>query len=412
MRDFDCPSPVSQPLDSPNPGVDSTQHLDHIRDELRNDNLEPTRFYGVDLGIVKLGFTSDGAFNPGINLGFVEAQGKVGLVNGVEAGLNLGPIVQAGAGAYAGFDQNGIFGQAKAGGEALTLVGATAHTDARFGNATGVDGGAAAHVGPIEGRAGTGVALGQDGLDATASGHARIGGLANAHGGAHIGLNHDTQIGAAVGAGLGDASATAGAGIFSDGNATVRPDLYLQGRAGQDYGSAHLIPPGGYTNSEQFAPEATMAPPAPPRADCAQNITATAAEESNSAIRSAATSLEPAQAMPVQPQGEIEVRPLPKPATPENMERMDHIFRTVNCRVATYDVHKGDTYESIARKLMPGADDINILVEAKKLQQLHEASGFHSLKAGQHIATESPQEIDQKTRVQVARYFDLPIPQY
>jgi hypothetical protein len=91
---------------------------------------------------------------------------------------------------------------------------------------------------------------------------------------------------------------------------------------------------------------------------------------------------------------------------------MDHIYRTVLCQEATYVVHKGDTYESIAEKLMPDADNATLAIEAQKLQQLHEASGFHSLKAGQHISTEAPQDIDLKARQMLAEHFDLPVPQY
>jgi hypothetical protein len=478
MPDFDYPSPGSHPYDAPYPSPDSSQHLDHIRDELRNDQLQPPKFYGLNLGIIKLGFTSDGAFNPGINLGIVEAQAKVGLVNGAEAGVNLGPIVQAGAGAYAGVDKNGIFGQAKAGGEALTLVGATGHADARFGNATGVDGGASAHLGPIVGRAGAGAALGQDGLDATASGHARIGELANAHAGGHLGLNHDTQIGASAGAGIGEVGATAGAGIFSDGNAIVRPDVYVQGQAGQDTGSAHLVPPGGHTYADAYPPEAiayvpqidfSQVPAAVPTADAdtpqtgfvrgpqytskapeAVQISAEPADtdtpqtgfvrgpqywspatqppgkdSTQSAYGAApadrqapadvpppAPAPEAAQASAVPPPAKMEIHPLPEPPTPEKLERMDRIFRTVLCQEATYNVVKGDTYESIAHKLLPDADSATLAAEAQKLQHLHESGGFHSLRPGQHISTQDPREIDLKTRQMVADYFSLPLPQY
>ena len=94
------------------------------------------------------------------------------------------------------------------------------------------------------------------------------------------------------------------------------------------------------------------------------------------------------------------------------MARMDRIFRTGLCQEATYDVVKGDTYESIAHKLLPDADSATLAAEARKLQELHESGGFHSLRPGQHIATEGPREIDLKTRQMVADHFGLPVPQY
>lgn len=355
---------------------DSVQHLDMIRNELRQEPMEKPQFYGVDIGIAKIGFTSDGAFNPGIDLGIVAAQAKVGLVNGGDASVNLGPIARAKAGAYAGVDRNGIYANSEVGAEALSVAGGRVDFDSRLGNATGADLSTQAYVGPLHAAVGGGAALAPGGLDSSASAHVRAGRLAGVHGGGHFAVNNrDSQLAAATGADLGDAGADIGAGVFSDGNRTARPDIYLRGRSGQRHSEAHLIPP---LSIDEQAGDRGIAPQAQ------------------------------AEQIYRQP---IDVRPLPpvyEAATPENVARVERESRTQLCQQFSYTVEKGDTYNSIAAKLMPGADENALAQEANKLREMHSGNGYHSLKAGQSLATADPYAIDRMTRQTVARHFGWP----
>jgi len=359
---------------------DSGSHLDKIRHEVVNAPAEQPKFYGLDIGIVKLGFTSDGAFNPGINLGLVHAQAKVGLVMGADAGVGLGPVVGAGAGVYVGADQNGFHGQVGAGAHALGLAEAHAGVDTRLGNATGADVHAGAHLGPLGTRGGVGVALGQDGFDAAAGGGAHLGRAVGVRAGGNIALGDNSQIAAGAGGHIGDLGIRSGAGVWTDGDSTVRPDVYLQGRAGGGRGSIDINPPG--YNAENPYANGGYGRPAPPYAGLGQRAP-------------------------------IEVRQLPPPleaATPENVARVDRAVRTKLSHDATYIVQPGDNYKKIAGKLMPGADAGQIDLEASKLKELHEANGYRGLHAGQRMCTEDIGTIDLHARQMVARHFGQPIP--
>jgi hypothetical protein len=362
---------------APAANPDNGDHLAHIRNEVTHTPYDQPNFYGVNLGIIKLGFTSDGAFNPGVDLGIVHAQAKVGLVNGADAGVRLGPIADAKAGGYVGVDQNGIHGDVGARGQALTLAGAGGEVHTRLGNATGVEANAGAHVGPLGTRGGAGAAIGDDGFDAAAGGGARVGRALSAHSGADVALGYDSQAAVAAGGNIGNMRGRAGAGVWTDGDTTVRPDAYVAGAAGRNDGVLDINPPDYGRPAYPGARSAEVYPAVPASAP-------------------------------------IEIKQLPpvyEAATPENLARVETQIRTQLCNQDKVTVQKGDTYEKIAERLMPGASSDQLAAEAKKLQGLHESNGYHSLKAGQKLATEDPYTIDRQVRQQVAAHFGWAPPQ-
>jgi LysM domain len=397
----------------PSANPDNNTHLDKIRTEVANAPQEPTKYYGINAGLFKLGFTSDGAFNPGIDLGIVHAQAKVGLVNGADAGVRLGPIADGRAGVYAGFDQNGLHGDVRAGAQALTLAGADGEFHGRLGNATGVEANAGAHLGPIGTRAGAGTDLGPDGLDAAARGITRIGPDINAHAGANFALGYDSQVAGAAGARFGDLRGRAGAGVWTDGDQVVRPDIYISGAAGYNSGDIDIVP----ANSLYYGQR-----PCPPHGylqdytqgyplGYAQSYPQAYPQDYAQAYPQGADNLPAYVPHPAAP---IEVQQLPpihEAATPENMARVDRDIRTELCNKYKVTVEKGDTYESIAARVMPGAGKDQLDAEAAKLKAANESNGYHSLHAGQKIATEDPYAIDREVRQLVAKHFGWPPPQ-
>ena len=344
-------------------------------------------FYGLDAGVLKLGFTSDGAFNPGINLGFLHAQAKVGLVNGADAGVDLGPLGNAGAGGYVGVDANGFKGNVGAGADALGIAGAGGHLDTRLGNATGVQAGGHAHLGRIGAGAGAGAAVGEGGLDAAAAAGVHAGRAADIHGGAHFGLGDHTQLAGAVGAHLAGLGGRTEAGVYG-GDGGLRPDVIASGRAGYNHGTIDLNPS--------------------PYGDRYAQINANAPNDGGSSSGSGNRNEDLTQGHGLGKPASIEVSTLPpahEEATPANIARVQGEIMTKLCHEASYTVHKGDTFKSIAAKLMPGADAASLGQEAQKLEQMHEANGYKNLKPGQKIATEDPYAIDRKARQAVAQHF-------
>ena len=192
--------------------------------------------------------------------------------------------------------------------------------NARLGDATGADVGAGAHVGRIGAGAGVGAALGDDGLDAAVSTRADVGRLAGVHAGGHLGLDDDSEVAVAAGGHLGDLGVGTTAGVYTDGG--LRPDITLGGRAGDQHGVLDLNPPIGYPEER-----------ATPASDAATTV----------------QPLPPVKAPDA-------AKPTYEAATPENFARVQSEIRTKLWQQDKYTVQKGDTYESIASKLLPGTD--------------------------------------------------------
>jgi hypothetical protein len=364
-------------FDSPAANPDNGSHLDRIRDEVVQRPAEPTKFYGVNLGIVKLGVTDDGALNAGVDVFFAHAQAKVGAVNGVDAGVGLGDLAGVQAGGYAGFDRNGFKTNGGVGAHVGDVAGVDGSVNTRVGNVIGAEADGQAYLGGLGVRTGGGAVLGNDGLEVAGGGGARAGRLASVHGGVDATLNRDSHVAGAVGGHLGDLGGNVGGGLYTDGNNTLRPDLYGRGNAGRSAGAFDANPPAYYGND-------------------------------GGGYGSGGASHRGGHTYGLGRPAPIESRPLPpvyEASTPENIARVDREVRTNLAHQATYTVHKGDTYQKIAERLHPNDPQAQIDQFAAKLEKMHHENGFHSLKAGQKITTEDPYAIDRHVKLALAQHF-------
>lgn len=400
-------------FDSPYANPDNTSHIEKIHDELRAVPHDQTKFYGLNLGLFKIGVTNDGAFNAGVNVGIAHAEAKVGLVNGAEAAVNLGPLVGAKGSVYANLDERGVHGHGDAGGHFLNLVGGGGEANVAAGTASGAEFDGNGYVGPFAGRARGGGAVGENGLDGAAGGGAKAGDLAAVHGGGHLNLGENSQVAGAVGLEAGKAGFETGAGVWSDGNRIIRPDVIFTGRNGDDQGAIDFVPPPGSLKQEEQE-EIADGPPRPLRSE-RENIPdltivdSSAQEQKQDQNQRQIDAVETPPAENSCPQNCADA-PSPQSSEPPTPERMEEVRRAMISRLCdeyTYTVQKGDTYLSIAAKLNPCADDDQRRALAFKLEEMHHDGGFKTLRPGQHIGTEDPYTIDRLADRATAAYFGL-----
>ena len=231
-------------------------------------------------------------------------------------------------------------------------------------------------------RGGSGAVVSNNGFEGTVGGAARAGSWAGVHGGADASLNRNSHIAAGGGGHIGDLGGNVGGGLYTDGNSTLRPDLYGRGNAGYNRGSFDANPPAyGDITRGNGAPQPYG--------------TGGGGGSGDAHYAAGRHAL-------------IESRPLPpvyEASTPENIARVDREVRTSMAHNDVYTVHKGDTYEKIAERLHPNDPQAQIDQYAAKLQKMHEENGYHSLKQGQKIATEDPYSIDRKVKQAVSQHF-------
>jgi hypothetical protein len=188
------------------------------------------RFYGLNLGIVKLGVTDDGAINAGVNIGIARVDTKFGLQNRVDAQAGVGDF-NAHTGAGVGLGRNGINADVYAG----ARVFEAAHVDAGFGAGvgprTGVDGRLSANAGPIRFKLDTDHEVGVRGLYSGVDARVGIPRAVDFHTKAHVAVNRDSSAGADTGVELGDARLSTGAAIDTAGNTMLAPNVHID--AGQ-----------------------------------------------------------------------------------------------------------------------------------------------------------------------------------
>lgn len=206
------------------------------------------QFYGLDLGIAKLGVNSNGSLETGINIGIAKAGVQVGLENRVDGEfMPIGGPLRASAGAGVGIDQNGLHSDVGAGGNFFDIVRGEAGFDTRVGRDTGIDGDVSGKVYPFSVEASAGSNLGPQGIYAYTGANLDIADQVGVRTGADIGLNsYDSNFDAGVGFKLAQDTLDFGPSIYSQGNTTIKPHLHL------DQGSVNQRPfyPDGERNSD------------------------------------------------------------------------------------------------------------------------------------------------------------------
>lgn len=197
-------------------------------------NRPQPKFYGLDLGIVKLGVNSNGSLDAGVNVGIARAEVQAGLENRVDGEfMPIGGPLHARAGAGIGVNGDGLHSEVGAGANVFDVVNGDADFGARLGRHTGVDGDVRGKAGPVHAQGDAGAGVGPDGVNAYAGGNTGIVDAVGVRSGAHLDLNSNSGAGAGVGVRLGDRTLDVGPSVDTYGNRTVRPDIHLdQGAAG------------------------------------------------------------------------------------------------------------------------------------------------------------------------------------
>lgn len=186
-------------------------------------------FYGVDLGIAKLGVNSNGSIETGVNIGIAKAGLQVGLENRVDGEfMPIGGPLHARAGAGVGVDRDGLHGDVGAGANVFDAVNGDADFDARVGRDTGVDGDVRGRVLPVDVQADAGANIGPEGFNAYTGANTGILDQVEFRTGGDVRLNsQDSGLDAGVGLRAGQNTLDFGPSIYSNGNTTMRPALHF-----------------------------------------------------------------------------------------------------------------------------------------------------------------------------------------
>jgi hypothetical protein len=366
----------------------------------------PAGFHGLNLGLFNIGVTDSGSFTAGVNIpGIVRVQPRVGADTGLGLGVGLknvvGPELDAtalrfdrdgvhsgirerstlfgvagqsfgagadvgnytgvgadgqayaagvdgGAGGHAWVDRYGAHARAYQGTNAFGLAGENVAARADLGARTGAGTRADAHVGPITARGGSHAYLDQNGLDAAAGGRVDVANVAGVHGGGRLALNnYNSEVRAGGGAYVGAAGFNTGAGVWSDGNTTIRPDAYVSGHYYGHRGTAELNPP-------------RYAPPGNPA------------------------------------------------STPEAVSQFSNRARQDVVNHSVYTVQPGqNTYRDVAAAIAPGADEQYLRQSERYLAYINHN---HQLRPGEQIATLKAEHVDLRVRQITAQHFGWQMP--
>jgi len=382
------------------PGPDAQAKEEHTQPFHSEVYTRPSQEHviGIDLPFLKFGIDPrEGTFKAGVDLGLGYAEGKIGAQFGGKAGVDLGPLARAHVAGQAGVGPEGF--NVDGATRTRVLVGeANTRLHAGLGEKTGVGYGVDTAVGPVGARHEAHAFLTPDGLGAGAGARAGIDGVAGARLHGRLAVNdYDSEVRAGGGVRFGKAALGAGAGIMTDGNATIRPDVYIDGAAGPNRGRLDLNPPiCAYYNpnnalyyGEGRAPQAVA--------------------------RAYSDAVQRAELPPPQPQV-TEVRPhqsVPyEAATPENIARYDKYAHQHIRNESAHLVQPGESFADIISQLRPDATREGLSSEAGHLAHInHYRSAVSQPKEGTKIATLSKDEVDWEAKKMVAKHFGWPAPQ-
>lgn len=194
---------------------------------------DESKFHGLNLGIIKLGYMDHGSLALGVNVGIAKVDTQVGLQNRVDAGVGLGPIGARG-GVGVGIGENGLQADVGAGARATEQIKANADFGAGIGPKTGVNGDVGAKVGPLHTAHVADLGVSEAGFNNGYRGDVGIARIAGVGAGAHANLNENSSIGAGSHVRLGDASLGVGTDITTGGNSYVRPGVHIDAGNGPD----------------------------------------------------------------------------------------------------------------------------------------------------------------------------------
>lgn len=194
--------------------------------EVANTQVKEPKFYGLNLGLFKLGVTSDGSLNLGANVGIARGDVKVGLNNRVEAGVGIDQFGARGAAGF-GINKHGIHADAGGSANVAKVIDTGANAGVQVGPQSGLFGNLRGKVGPAFTDAGTTFNMGSDGVNFNAGGAAGIKKAIQGHADTRLGLNDDSNVGADAGIGIGPVDLNVGTDVTSNGNSVIRPGVHL-----------------------------------------------------------------------------------------------------------------------------------------------------------------------------------------
>jgi hypothetical protein len=190
------------------------------------------KFYGLNLGIVKLGVTNHGSIDAGVNIGIARAEAQVGLENRVEGEfMPVGGPIHARVGAGVGINRDGLHAEAGAGGNFFNIANVDGDGAAHIGRTIGVDGDVRGRALIVNGEGAAGASLGPQGVEGHGGGNADLVQAIGARGGGRVALGENTGVAAGVGLNAGGNTLDFGPSIDvrSDvqGQPAVIPSLHL-----------------------------------------------------------------------------------------------------------------------------------------------------------------------------------------
>ena len=191
------------------------------------------KFHGLNLYFFKIG-CRDHSFDVGVNvIGLAKAEVQVGQETRVDAGVQLGPVIGAHAGAGVGFNRFGLHSDVGARGHFVKLVDTGAEVKGNLGPHSGVHVDTGAKVLFAHTRHTFDSSFSDQGFNNGYKGEVGLAKVVGVHAGGHANLNDNSSVGGSAGTTLENASLGAGADVNSNGNRVVNPDVYITADSGQ-----------------------------------------------------------------------------------------------------------------------------------------------------------------------------------
>ncbi len=183
-------------------------------------------FYGLDLGILRVGANSNGSLEFGVDVGVASTNVQVGLENQVRAEFmpHGGPL-HARGNAGIGLNRNGLHSEVGAGGNFLNLVHGDADFGAHVGRYTGVAGDVRGRVWPVDVQAASGAGIGSEGINVYTGANTGLDHVFGVRSGAQFDLGRNSGTAVGVGLNAGDTAIDFGPSITSYGGRAIQPRL-------------------------------------------------------------------------------------------------------------------------------------------------------------------------------------------
>lgn len=194
-------------------------------------NRPPSKFYGLDIGILQLGVTDRGSMRVGAGIPYLaHAQVDAGLDNRVEGEVGGGYLpFHARAGAGAGYDikgNQGLHSEVGAGANVANAVNGDFDIEAHANKqGLGTNADLRGKVLPVNSQFDAGANVGQNGADAYTGGDVNVMHKAGFRTGGELAVGKNSRMAAGLGLQGGDKTIDLGTHVETYGNRTIAPKL-------------------------------------------------------------------------------------------------------------------------------------------------------------------------------------------